>query len=404
MATLYNSTTGGAWDTAAAWATTSGGNDNAGPPQAGDWCIIDSSGAAITAAAGDITTSNKLSVTGNNLTLKAGSTNTFGDIATAGLSSVTLASGTAAVTCTALTMGGGTLTGSGAWAINGNLTYSFGTNSHTGAWTQGTGNLKWGSTSIANYVVASGATVTVTGTSYVAKASVPSDATVNLGSNRIRFEVASDNFASLAGTWSASGGYIQVDLNTSPRSNNTSINIGSVQLLVWAVGADRTLTQSAALTCGTLYIFADTVAKTGTLTLSDNLTATAVTLGDTAANNRSGVLNLGSGTHTITSIARGNAANLNDALGLGSCSLTVSGTINGYNGETYSIAATNTSAAIHGGGTGTISNLTVTGTILNATDHVVNGGGNVNVNFGGMNPRRFANVPFAVGNSLGGHA
>jgi hypothetical protein len=126
------------------------------------------------------------------------------------------------------------------------------------------------------------------------------------------------------------------------------------------------------------------IAGTGTVftfAVSGSLNATNITLGDTAAFNRSGVLSLAAGSHTIASLARGNAANLNNAFTLNAGAiLRPTGTITGT-GITVTAAAG--SKVRKGGAAATLTGVTATGTQLDARG-CINGGSNVNVRFGGV--------------------
>ena len=378
MATLYNSTTGTEPidpAIAASWADSDGGAGppvSGNPPGAGDTAIVTANGKSMTATAA-ITAGYNLTINGvgKTFTLAAGSSNTFGTVT---VSAGTLAAGTASITNTGFTLSGGTFTGSGAMAVNGNLTYTSGTNSHTGAWTQsGTANLSWNSTSypVADYTVAASAAITLTANSDVKKATVPTTASFSLGNYLFSPAYYSTEAVSLQGTWTVGSGYVRLIANGN-NTNSGTINIGSVPLQIIRAGA-QTWTQSGPLTCGTLLI-RGSIGTAATLTMSGasgNLTATAVTLGITSADDYSGILSLGSGTHSIASIAAGNAANLNNAIDFGTSSTTISGTANLTNIKTVSSAAATLSASAWTLDSSATNNLTWTSTgALNLTGPV----------------------------------
>jgi|GEM_PF-1398850 len=307
----------------------------------------------------------KINGTGGTFTLPA-------DPACTGitLAAGTLAGSTQAITTGGFTMSGGTFTGSGAMAVNGNLTYSSGTNSHTGAWTQGTGNLGWntGATYIQNYQAASGAIITLSTRAVAKSITVPTDATVNLGSNYFQSWNASNDQLSLQGTWSATTGYVLVSAFSS-RSNSNPIQVGTVELRMQS--SDDVWTQSGSIQCGTLRILGDSGTNKATLTLAGNMNAGAVVIGHTigvAIYSTSGVLNLGSGTHTIASIVQGNAANLNDAIDFGTSNTSITGSAN-FTG----IAVSNTSATVNFTGTTGTPTLTTAGATM--PNMVVNNNG-----------------------------
>jgi len=307
----------------------------------------------------------KINGTGGTFTLPA-------DPACTGitLAAGTLAGSTQAITTGGFTMSGGTFTGSGAMAVNGNLTYSSGTNSHTGAWTQGTGNLGWNTsaTYIQNYQAASGAIITLSTRAVAKSITVPTDATVNLGSNYFQSWNASNDQLSLQGTWSATTGYVLVSAFSS-RSNSNPIQVGTVELRMQS--SDDVWTQSGSIQCGTLRILGDSGTNKATLTLAGNMNAGAVVIGHTigvAIYSTSGVLNLGSGTHTIASIVQGNAANLNDAIDFGTSNTSITGSAN-FTG----IAVSNTSATVNFTGTTGTPTLTTAGATM--PNMVVNNNG-----------------------------
>lgn len=73
--------------------------------------------------------------------------------------------------------------------------------------------------------------------------------------------------------------------------------------------------------------------------MSANLSAAAVTIGYPGASNLSGGLILGSGTHTIASITRGNAANLNNEIDFGDGHTTITNAFDTSNIKTISSGA-----------------------------------------------------------------
>ena len=104
----------------------------------------------------------------------------------------------------------------------------------------------------------------------------------------------------------------------------------------------------------------------------NKFTCGSVVLGIKSAANRNGLLILGTGSHSIASIADGNASNLVNAIDLGTSTTTLSGTFDGDN-----ITVTNDNARIIGG---TLTNVdcSLTNT-LDATNGVIDGGNTFNV-------------------------
>ncbi len=279
---------------------------------------------------------------------------------------LTIAGGTYTIRCAGLTVDVITvLTGIGAISVYGNLVNSGsggGALTHTGLFTQyGTGNLKWGFYGVNKplaYAAAAGAAITLTGATYFKSAVIDPAAAMALGTNNFDIRGPVANCASLQGTWTATSGYVIIESWTANATNAGIINIGSVKLWMNPVTNNVTFTQSAPITCGALEVSHFTAAKVATLAMSagSRLTANAVVLG-AAALDKSGVLDLSAGgSHSIASLARGNAANLANALTLGPARLNVSGTITGTG-----IAVTCTGGRIDAQGTGRVTAVTATG-------------------------------------------
>jgi len=121
---------------------------------------------------------------------------------------------------------------------------------------------------------------------------------------------------------------------------------------------DRTLTMTDDWTAGAKALHLRSASNEKKVTLDTNghgLTAGAITLGHTSAVDRSGVLDLATGSHSLASVVSGNAASLHNALDFAACALALSGTLNGDN-----IACSNTGATITGG---VVQNVDVTDTV-----------------------------------------
>ena len=105
----------------------------------------------------------------------------------------------------------------------------------------------------------------------------------------------------------------------------------------WGV---HTWTQTAAWTCSSLNPWDSSNAGAYTFSIDGaSLTVGAVTLGKSAAVAGSGGLNLGSGVHSITSVAAGNAANSANALDFGTSTTTVTSAFDTSNIKTISSGA-----------------------------------------------------------------
>ena len=262
----------------------------------------------------------------------------------------------AAMTMGSFTLTSGTFSGVHDLSINGNLTYTSGTVTHTGVWTLATSaSVSWNAISgpIPALVVGNGVTMTLGNNVYAKKLTVPASGVVAMGANVLVIRASADNFASLLGTWTGTGG-VQVRYFSVPRSNNGAISIGSIPFRVWPENA-ATLTQTANLTCGAIQLNTNASgAATLTMGAGAKLTCGAVTLGYPSGT-ISGILDLSSGgVHQIASLVRGHADNTANALTLGSASLFVTGTLNGYAGETYKITVTTSGGRIDAQGTGRV--------------------------------------------------
>ena len=256
--------------------------------------------------------------------------------------------------------------------FDGALLYTGGTLSNSGKFTL-TGsdahNVYWNSSGskLAEFAVDINATATlITGYTYCAKLS--GDGTLSASGGTLYVYAPGDNFWLFTGTATADVRFFLA----AARSTGSAISLtGGADLTVFS--NNFALTADGGITiAGDFYLEGAGNGQIATLTMGANGFAVSGTgyIGDTAANDRSGSLNLGSGVHSIADLQDGNAANLNNALDFGTGSIQVSGTLDGDN-----ITMTNTSGVIVGG---TVNNCNVTGGIVHLYPAAA-GSGNTNV-------------------------
>jgi hypothetical protein len=173
-------------------------------------------------------------------------------------------------------------------------------------------------------------TVTLTGTSYTNNANIGTGSTLAIGGQTFHVEPTNNDFFTCAGTITQSFGSLRLYLKAD-RTNALPINTNGGLLYLSGVAGNWILTQSSTVDCGNLRIANGTVGYKSTLSMSANLSAAAVTIGYPGAFDANGGLILGSGTHTIASIASSNAANLNNTIALESCTLQCTGAFNADN-------------------------------------------------------------------------
>ena len=249
-------------------------------------------------------------------------------------------------------------------SVSASYTYTTGTMANNGILEMtGTGNLHSGSTNVPNFLQltsilngdATDADVTLTGTStFKTGMDIPEGATLNLVAQTLSPYLQTGNFNDTLhceGDITATTGKVNIYPNQS-LSNSLVCNFGSVRVIM-AGYDDDTWTQTGAFTCGALAIYDHHAGHAQTFDISGNLTAANVVLGLTG--NKSGILNLGGGMHSIASLTDAGATDLNNALDLDKCHLECSGILNGDN-----ITVTSTGANLHGG---TIRNADVTGVL-----------------------------------------
>ena len=157
------------------------------------------------------------------------------------------------------------------------------------------------------------------------------------------------------------------------RTNSYDVDTGGGTYFLFPASAFGTVTQSGDLYCSTCTLQPYADGTTETFNMDGRLIATGiVTLG--GAPNRSCILNLSDKVHSIGGLVHGNAANENNELNLGACTLLSTGTVDGNNDEADPMVVTASGANLHGG---TIQDTTVTG-LIHAWG-VTDGAGNTNV-------------------------
>jgi hypothetical protein len=292
--------------------------------------------------------------TGSTLTIDTAGTLNLGGSA-AGLAIVATATGTvtnaAAVTCKTFTLATAGCTyvdGGYAHTIAGDIALTAGALTGTSTWTQTAS----GTISTGNYERVfrtlrlgwtAGATSTLAAETWCNN--FASGAGIVAAGGLLTVGPNGDNFwTSGAGTWSGAI-EIQLWLSSTARSCG-AINIGSNAIRVVS-GGNIGLTMTGAFTCGALRL---TGGNNQVCTLSmgaNSLTAGAVLLGTASQATRAGVLSLGSGIHTITSIAKAQSdATAANAVDFGSCRINGrnGGSING--GASTPIVFTNTGGKV----------------------------------------------------------
>lgn len=260
--------------------------------------------------------------------------------------------------------------------FDGALMYSSGTLSNSGKFTLGgTGahNVSWNSAAqkIAEFAVDTNATATLTGTVYCSHLS--GDGTL-VQSQTLRIEPTANNFYTFSGVCEV---HLFFNLTTS-YSLNQGITIGAARGLTIRSSNDSLTAGGTIDVAGSFIIYGTSSGQICTLDMGiySLIVGSTTTIGITSASNNSGILDLGSGTHSFADLNDGNAANLANALDFGSSLVSLSGTLDGDN-----IILTNTNARVSGGGT--IQNADCSGTARLTAYGCVDGGSNLNISFGG---------------------
>lgn len=245
----------------------------------------------------------------------------------------------------------------------GDLTYTAGNLSNSGGWIQwGANNADWNSSAqkLAAYVVAAGATITLTGYVYTAKATITGDV-ADSGANRIYIQNGA------AGWWGAQTGDLRAGLGcrgTTEAGPANDITILADKPFLYIPNGDRTLTMDASLSigAGAVTIYRIDAAGIATLDMQGNaLTCGAIALGDAGDATKHGKIDFGEGRHSIAGLARANAGDNSNAAALDSSYIQITG---GGTFDSAGIGVSATAEVVHieGLGTATIQNTDETST------------------------------------------
>lgn len=261
-----------------------------------------------------------------------------------------------------LELGGGVLDiGSNDLLVRGDLTYSSGTLSNPGTITQETGNLNWsGFNATFHFAVAPDQTVTLVtaAVSFVKSFTSTSGSTLQPTTTQ-ELEVRSPS----VGWWSQAG-TVSCDVfifrgNSAPGGD---ITLADADLTFQADGVFTvTMDGNIDIGAGTLNIEGALNDHTQTLDMNGFLLTTALVILGRGGNTGDGKLDLGEGTHSIGEIKGNLAANVDNTLTLGTCSITDMTTgIVGLLIDTH----TATVAHLHSAnGTSTINDMNTTGAV-----------------------------------------
>ena len=262
-------------------------------------------------------------------------------------------------------LGGGTWDmGSNDMTVYGNLIYSGGSMANDGRVIQGSGNLDWFTApNLLDYEQAAGSLVSIVGAPYswVRKFTQAVDATLQSPTGKYMLMYQAD-----AGWWNALGTVTaDVHVNRTLTAPGNTISLVNADLY-FETNAVHSITMDAGIALGTgaLRVHGSGAAPgCYTLTMgSHGVTCGDVVIGKASAVTGKGIVDLGSGTHSIASIAGGHADNDGNTLALGTCTiLNMTTGIVGVNLDTV----TATVAHLYGDGTSTITDVTLaSGTII----------------------------------------
>ena len=205
--------------------------------------------------------------------------------------------------------------------VNGNLTYTAGTVDITGTWRQTGAGLQWNwtttSSQLASYTLTADSTCERQALCSAQKVIIEAGATLSATTAADILSIykpAGDDFFGCAGT--ISDGTVRIYAIAS-RGNALSIDCGV--LLDYQSGENRTWTQTAPLTCGGGLIVRDAIAgAVGIMDVHAGLiVAGGIVLGQAADVDKSGKLICNGSSIVIDSLVSGNAANLNNAIEIG---------------------------------------------------------------------------------------
>lgn len=282
-----------------------------------------------------------------------------------------------------LTLSGGTIDWNGVeLTVDGHLVYSSGTTTSMGnTILVGTHNIDWATYGgrLGTVELDASATITRTGGTAFEGLTIPAGATMDGASRGTYIGGGTGAKIDIQGTYS--GGDLRLT-PTYPVTNTGAIALAEGCTLEVITQSSSAWTQSGAVSTKDILVRGATNGHLGVLNLTGGAGANslgAVILG-TDASDQAGKIDFADQTHTLESIeSKANGGSNPNQIDFGESDITISGGTATIDGTNATIV--NVSAVIHGG---TLSNVDASGTNeLDATDGVIDGGGNVNVNFGG---------------------
>lgn len=275
--------------------------------------------------------------------------------------------------------------------IAGDITFTAGTLTSTGIWTQtATGNVNTNSNAartVFNLVLGSAGVVsTLTGPTRCDRFTYGAG-TVDLAGFTLSIYPSASNFWTTGtGTFQDAGSGAGVVVFHTGNKSLGRMDTGNVPI-EFLCTASPIITMTGALSCGTGQLVVNTLTDNGLQTLDMNnqpLTAGAVKLGRSDSDILGGILLLRGGVHKLTSIAKAKAAaTVANAVNMGSCYLELrsGGSIDAGAAGT-AIAFTNTAAHVVGAGVAPTLNRIVIGAGEKLHAHnCTDGGTNTNVDF-----------------------
>lgn len=414
----YNAIQTGTWQTVVTW------DQGEGFPDPGDTAIV--SGPTVTVAANNacdgleigssgivtVNSGRTLSLGSSGLGLTSASAAIAGDgiVTCAGVLDIAAGAGFAVsgitfdagsgshnVTTAGVTLecdvtfdaAGGTYVPQDDWTVAGDLTGTAGTVTW-GTYTcthSGTHNVSWAmAAGIGNYILASGADITRTGTVYVCKLTIPADATLE-GASSLSAMVSANDALSVAKGATVTGGDVLIRCMGANRTNTADLDFDGVTVKVVQNDViDLTFTQNGDLIAAALSIQSGITTKYSKLVSGGDVTiAGAVTLGHATTDDKHGEWDMGSGvvrvggnigmakaTDTVAGVLNFNAAKLRYT----------GGTFSGNNQGTKAMIVDNTSGRVLrcGGSKPTIEDVTMNSGVLRAYG-VTDGGNNTGIRF-----------------------
>ena len=368
--TLYPQQTTAMNYSASTWSLSDGGVADLSKPVAGDTILLTANSGAVTCdepwAAANLSgsggtwyfTAQPGTVTGeidlaniaaiaNGASLIVGGDFVVGAAGTFGLLDDT------SINCDTFELVGTIDTGGNTLTVNGDVLYTAGVVTELNLTMTGSANtLGWARSGelIDLLTLASGATITTSAVCWMLAIGGTGALVAN---HTVTLHTPTTDFWLLA-TQVTGNGTISFRNWSDPTTNTSDMDIDCRGGLDIRYDVDGVLTLAGAIDINArpLAVRGTAIGGSATLTLTGPLTCGTATLGN-GANTGSGILNLGSGNHSIVGIVMGNATNGANALDFGTSSIRLSGTIDGDN-----ITFTNTSGVVV---LGTIHDVDLTG-------------------------------------------